>query len=51
MTARAGLSPEIVILAGADLADEVGFEHVTLTALARKFGVKVGEPVLPRRRF
>lgn len=41
MTARAGLTPEIVIRAGADLADAVGFEHVTLTALARQFDVKV----------
>jgi AcrR family transcriptional regulator len=38
---RAGLTPEIVVLAGANLADAVGFEHVTLTALARHFDVKV----------
>jgi AcrR family transcriptional regulator len=37
---RAGLSPERVTAAAADLADEVGFENVTLSALARHFGVK-----------
>lgn len=41
MSVRAGLTPEAVIIAGADLADAVGFEHVTLTALARRFDVKV----------
>ena len=41
MAMRAGLTPDAVILAGADLADAVGFEHVTLTALARHFDVKV----------
>ncbi|MFJ9245815.1 TetR/AcrR family transcriptional regulator [Streptomyces sp. NPDC101776] len=39
--ARAGLTPERLTLAGAELADEVGFEHVTLSALARRFDVKV----------
>ncbi|HEY8986430.1 MAG TPA: WHG domain-containing protein [Streptomyces sp.] len=39
--ARAGLTPERLILAGAELADEVGFEHVTLSALARRFDVRV----------
>jgi AcrR family transcriptional regulator len=38
---RAGLSTHRVVEAGADLADEVGFEHVTLSALARRFDVKV----------
>ncbi|MEE1820208.1 WHG domain-containing protein [Streptomyces sp. SP18ES09] len=37
---RAGLTPERLTLAGADLADEVGFEQVTLSALARRFDVK-----------
>ena len=38
--ARAGLSTERLIAAAAELADEVGFEKVTLSALARRFGVK-----------
>ncbi|ROP46355.1 TetR/AcrR family transcriptional regulator [Streptomyces sp. PanSC9] len=38
--ARAGLSGERVVAAAAELADEVGFERVTLSALARRFGVK-----------
>ncbi|WP_432118065.1 TetR/AcrR family transcriptional regulator [Streptomyces sp. bgisy032] len=37
---RAGLSPERLVAAAADLADEAGYEHVTLSALARRFGVK-----------
>ncbi|WP_033306711.1 TetR-like C-terminal domain-containing protein [Streptomyces iakyrus] len=37
---RAGLTPERLVAAAADLADETGFEHVTLSALARRFGVK-----------
>lgn len=39
--ARAGLSPARLTTAGAELADEVGFEQVTLSALARRFEVKV----------
>ena len=39
--ARAGLTPERLTVAGAELADEVGFEHVTVSALARRFDVKV----------
>jgi AcrR family transcriptional regulator len=39
--ARVGLSAERLALAGAELADEVGFEQVTLSALARRFDVKV----------
>ncbi|WP_042423744.1 TetR/AcrR family transcriptional regulator [Streptacidiphilus anmyonensis] len=39
--ARVGLSAERLTLAGAELADEVGFEQVTLSALARQFDVKV----------
>ncbi|MFG2606096.1 TetR-like C-terminal domain-containing protein [Streptomyces sp. NPDC048514] len=38
--ARAGLSAERVVAAAAELADEAGFEQVTLSALARRFGVK-----------
>ncbi|WP_030940312.1 TetR/AcrR family transcriptional regulator [Streptomyces sp. NRRL S-646] len=37
---RAGLTPARIVAAAADLADEVGFENVTLSALARHFGVK-----------
>ncbi|WP_416974249.1 TetR/AcrR family transcriptional regulator [Streptomyces sp. 4F14] len=39
--ARAGLTPDRLIRAGADLADEAGFENVTLSALARRFDVRV----------
>lgn len=38
---RAGLSTERLIRAGAELADEVGFDQVTVSALARRFDVKV----------
>lgn len=38
--ARAGLTGERLVRAGAELADEVGFEHVTVSALARRFGVR-----------
>ncbi|MYR46030.1 TetR/AcrR family transcriptional regulator [Streptomyces sp. SID5910] len=38
---RAGLTPERLTRAGAELADEVGFDQVTLSALARRFDVKV----------
>ncbi|KDN17564.1 TetR/AcrR family transcriptional regulator [Amycolatopsis rifamycinica] len=38
---RAGLTTERVVRAGAELADEVGFEHVTPSELARRFDVKV----------
>ncbi|MGW4562971.1 TetR/AcrR family transcriptional regulator [Streptomyces sp. NPDC004561] len=38
--ARAGLTAERLVAAAAELADEAGFEHVTLSALARRFGVK-----------
>ncbi|MEU0571521.1 TetR/AcrR family transcriptional regulator [Nonomuraea sp. NPDC005983] len=38
---RAGLTTERLTRAGADLADEVGFEQVTVSALARRFDVKV----------
>ena len=39
--ARAGLSPERLALAGAELADEIGFDEVTVSELARRFDVKV----------
>ncbi|MFE7173911.1 TetR/AcrR family transcriptional regulator [Streptomyces sp. NPDC057616] len=38
---RAGLSTERVVQAGAELADEVGFEQVTVSEVARRFDVKV----------
>lgn len=38
---RAGLSPQRLAEAGAELADEVGFAHVTPSALARRLGVSV----------
>ncbi|MFG2873859.1 TetR/AcrR family transcriptional regulator [Streptomyces sp. NPDC048337] len=40
MAARAGLTADRVTRAAADLADEVGFGKVTVSALARSFGVK-----------
>lgn len=39
--ARAGLTPQRLTQAGAELADEVGFEQVTVSALARHFDVQV----------
>ncbi|MFJ8469359.1 TetR/AcrR family transcriptional regulator [Streptomyces swartbergensis] len=39
--ARVGLTPERLTQAGAELADEVGFDQVTVSALARRFDVKV----------
>ncbi|MFI9465109.1 TetR/AcrR family transcriptional regulator [Streptomyces xiamenensis] len=38
---RAGLTTDRVVRAGAELADEVGFDEVTVSALARRLGVKV----------
>ncbi len=38
--ARIGLTPERLVLAGADLADREGFETVTMAGLARRFGVR-----------
>lgn len=38
---RAGLTPDRVALIGAELADEVGFAHVTPSAVARRAGVQV----------
>jgi AcrR family transcriptional regulator len=39
--ARAGLTTRRLVQAGAELADEVGFEEVTASELARRFDVKV----------
>ncbi|WP_436774494.1 TetR/AcrR family transcriptional regulator [Yinghuangia sp. YIM S09857] len=39
--ARAGLTAERLTRAGAELADEVGFDQVTLSEVARRFDVKV----------
>ena len=39
--ARAGLTAERLTRAGAELADEVGFDQVTVSELARRFDVKV----------
>ncbi|MFC3499665.1 TetR/AcrR family transcriptional regulator [Micromonospora krabiensis] len=38
--ARANLTPAVVITAAADLADREGFDAITLSALARRFGVQ-----------
>ncbi|MDR8414830.1 TetR/AcrR family transcriptional regulator [Nonomuraea sp. 3-1Str] len=38
--ARAGVTAERLTRAAADLADEIGFHNVTVSALARGFGVK-----------
>lgn len=38
---RAGLTPVIVVAAAGDLADEIGFEALTLAALASRLGVAV----------
>ena len=38
--ARAGMTAERLTQAAAELADEIGFENVTVSALARRFGVK-----------
>ncbi|MGW0709932.1 TetR/AcrR family transcriptional regulator [Streptomyces sp. NPDC002643] len=38
---RVGLTVERLTRAGAELADEVGFDDVTVSALARRFDVKV----------
>ncbi|HYM83548.1 MAG TPA: TetR-like C-terminal domain-containing protein [Candidatus Dormibacteraeota bacterium] len=38
---RAGLTRAVVVAAAADLADEIGFEQLTLAALAARLGVAV----------
>ncbi|WP_433191619.1 TetR/AcrR family transcriptional regulator [Nocardia sp. CA-107356] len=40
MSPRAGLTVDRITQAAAELADEVGFDNITVAALARKFGVK-----------
>jgi len=40
MVPRAGLTADRLTGAAADLADEIGFENITLAALAKRFGVK-----------
>lgn len=40
MMARAGLSADRITRAAADLADAIGFDGVTMSALAKQFGVK-----------
>lgn len=37
---RAGITPARLALAGAELADEIGFDQVTASEIARRFGVK-----------
>ncbi|WP_433501291.1 TetR/AcrR family transcriptional regulator [Sphaerimonospora sp. CA-214678] len=37
---RAGLTADRVTLVGAELADEVGLDHVTMSAVARRLGVR-----------
>ncbi|MGW6736989.1 TetR/AcrR family transcriptional regulator [Streptomyces sp. NPDC055013] len=39
--ARVGMTTERLVRSGAELADEVGFEQVTASELARRFDVKV----------
>ncbi|MFZ4192090.1 TetR/AcrR family transcriptional regulator [Streptomyces pseudogriseolus] len=41
MAPRVGLTAERLTVAGAELADEVGFDQVTVSELARRFDVKV----------
>jgi AcrR family transcriptional regulator len=38
--ARVGMTAERLTLGAAELADEVGFENVTVSALARRFGIR-----------
>ncbi|MBO3083343.1 TetR/AcrR family transcriptional regulator [Cellulomonas fengjieae] len=40
MNARAGLTVPVLTTAAAELADEVGFDQVTVSALARRVGVQ-----------
>lgn len=37
---RAGITADLLVVAAAELADEAGFDAVTVSALARHFGVK-----------
>ncbi|MEU6268730.1 TetR/AcrR family transcriptional regulator [Saccharopolyspora shandongensis] len=38
--AREKITPDALVSAAADLADEIGFENLTLAALAKRFGVR-----------
>lgn len=40
MSPRSGLTTERVVRAAAELADEIGFDRLTLAAVARHFGVR-----------
>ncbi|MQY28771.1 TetR/AcrR family transcriptional regulator [Nocardia aurantia] len=40
MSPRSGLTTERVVRAAAELADDIGFDKLTLSAVARHFGVK-----------
>lgn len=40
MSPRVGLTADRITSAAAELADEIGFDKVTLSAVAKKFGVK-----------
>ncbi|MGX1811539.1 TetR/AcrR family transcriptional regulator [Nocardia sp. NPDC055321] len=40
MSPRAGLTADRITAAAAELADEIGFDNVTLAAVAKRFGVK-----------
>ncbi|WP_067677525.1 TetR/AcrR family transcriptional regulator [Nocardia miyunensis] len=40
MSPRSGLTTERVVRGAAELADEIGFDKLTLSAVARKFGVR-----------
>ncbi|MEV0649173.1 WHG domain-containing protein [Phytomonospora sp. NPDC050363] len=37
---RERITPDALVSAAADLADEIGFDHLTLAALAKRFGVR-----------
>jgi AcrR family transcriptional regulator len=37
---RERLTPDLLVSAAADLADEIGFDHLTLATLAKRFGVR-----------
>ena len=37
---RAGITPDRATAVGAELADEIGFEHVTVAEVARRLGVR-----------
>ncbi|MEU4623727.1 TetR-like C-terminal domain-containing protein [Actinoplanes sp. NPDC023801] len=37
---RERITPDALVSVAADLADEIGFEHLTLSAVAKRFGVR-----------